>query len=129
MELLDSVAPDDIPEQALSARSKGLGGWRALYQRVVDDSHNGLVTVVKLKDQDEYKKLRNGTSNYFREGKYTLDARLMKESDGLRVYLQAIPEPETIQITRSRPPAPAPAAAEPPVRRISVGNRSNSTRH
>ena len=43
---------------------------------------------VKIADQEDYKRMRNGTADYFRRAGYRLNAQVTEDGDeGLRVYL------------------------------------------
>jgi hypothetical protein len=115
------VTPEQIPTTAHSLRGTPRG-WRGVAHRIIDDSRLGQVTVVRVKDEAEYRKLRNGISGYLREAKIELRTRVAKLPDGqLECYLQVAPP--ALEITRSKPAAASSAA---PPRRISVGNRNNA---
>jgi hypothetical protein len=86
VEFLDSVAVEDIPREAERVGNKGV--WTGLAQHAINDTEKGQVTVIKLADEDAYKRMRNGVSEYLRRAGYTLDAVMVKEDDGLRIYMK-----------------------------------------
>jgi hypothetical protein len=86
-----------------------MGVWSSLARRAIMDHEQGRITVIKLKDEEEYKKMRNGCAQYFQTRRYRLNPLLVEQADGLRVFMELQPmEPEQRGV-------------------IPVGNRNNST--
>ena len=86
MEFLDSVAVEEIPREAERVGNKGV--WTGLADKSINDHEKGQVTVIKLADEEAYKRMRNGVSDYLRKRGYTLDAVTMKDDDGMRIYMK-----------------------------------------
>jgi hypothetical protein len=65
--------------------------WASLARRAMADHEQGRVTVVKLEDQTEYRKMRNGTQQYFRSRLFRLNPVILEQPDGLRVFMELQP--------------------------------------
>jgi len=90
MEIIGSVEPQAVPEGRRSTRGAN-SVWAALARRAMMDHEQGRVTVVKLADQAEYKKMRNGIQPYLRVRKYHLNPVILEQPDGLRVFMELQP--------------------------------------
>lgn len=113
MELLESVDPSEVPEGA--SRSARPGLWTGLARRAINDCDQGKVTVVVFKDEAEYKKMRNGISDYLRKAGYRPTPTVVTNANGtLRVFLQLERKVEVINNNHPRRPA---ASGIRPVRR------------
>jgi hypothetical protein len=87
MEIVGSVAPDEVPEG--KRLSRPIGQWPTLVARAVADHESGRVTVIKVKDEKEYRRFRNGTALIFRaKTKYRLNPVIVEQPDGWRVFLE-----------------------------------------
>ena len=86
MEYLESVAPAEVPEDGQRISRPGI--WTGLVKRVIEDSEAGRVTVIALADQAEYKKMRNGVAQIFRDRGKRLVPSVVTNADGtMRVYM------------------------------------------
>ena len=110
MHILESVPDDEVPEGASRASRTGI--WVDLIQRMLAARQQGRVLVVKLPDNKELYRLRNGVQIGLRKAGYLLHPAIIQEDDGLKVYLQLEPRNppkngavERDQIGRRRPKA------------------------
>jgi hypothetical protein len=94
MEIIGSVDPNAVPA---GARPRRLAVWSVLARRVMIDHEQGRVTVVRLQDQAEYKKMRNGIVTYLRSRKYRLNPVIIQQADGLRVFMELQPADDQVQ--------------------------------
>jgi len=109
VKVVGNVTPEEVPVEARTARSKLRGSiWQDLVEQVIESHENGQVTVVVFADEAEYKKMRNSTAALFRERAYTLYARMLKDPDGLRVFMELrVREPRANgRVRRQRYPKP-----------------------
>jgi len=115
MELLESVLADEVPTLANPVRGKGL--WTDLARRAVADYAEGKVSVVRVKDQQEYRRMRNGMSQAFRDAGFQCMPRTIEEADGLRVYLELRAKEER----NVQPRRPAANGIRPRIRKLPAG--------
>lgn len=92
-EIVGSVAPEEIPEDA---RHRHLASpMRDLATRILDDHANGRVTVIRVKNIDELRRLRNSLSSYMRASQLSLrpvSSRVNTPTGTeLRVFLEVRP--------------------------------------
>jgi hypothetical protein len=90
MEIIGSVSPDGVPE-GMRRPARTASVWAALARRAMADHEQGRVTVIKLANAAEYKKMRNGTHSYFNSRKYALNPVIVDQSDGMRVFMELQP--------------------------------------
>lgn len=103
MEIVGSIAPEEVPENARRAPRTGV--WSSLARRCIADHEDGRVTVVKVADQDELAKLRNGTAEALRKAGYGRRFSVEALRDGLKVFMEierVKPEPENLGKLRKR---------------------------
>src|SRR5262245_50947310 len=86
MEIVGSVAPEEVPEGRRVFMQEGV--WTRVHKQAIADAENGRVTVLKLKDQDELKKMKNNLSARLRAAGYSMHPVVVEQSDGLRVFLE-----------------------------------------
>lgn len=89
MEIVGSVAPEDVPEAPRRGGRPGV--WPALQQRIIADHEQGRVTVVRLRDEKEYKTMQNNVGPRFRDTQYRLRPVVVVQDDGLRVFMELLP--------------------------------------
>ena len=109
MEILESVDPEEVPEGLTRTARPGL--WTGLARRAIADCEEGKVTVVVLKDEDEYVRMRGGVSETINKAGYSRRFRVQTQSDGrVKVYmgLEAKEEPRN-----SHPRRPAASGIRP----------------
>ena len=86
MEIIGSVAPEEVPEgEQRNARS---GIWSQLAKRVVMDHESGRVTMVQVDDDKELKKLRNNLAQYLRSKGYRMHLVIVRQATGMRVFIE-----------------------------------------
>jgi hypothetical protein len=86
MEIVGTVAPDEVPEGKRRVRPPGV--WGQLAERVVQEHSLGRVVVVKLKDEKEYKTMRNNLAPRLRAAGFKLRPVVIEQKDELRVFLE-----------------------------------------
>jgi hypothetical protein len=134
LEIIGSVEPEAVPQGARRLDFKGV--WSTLARRAMMDHEQGRVTVIKLNDMDEYKKMRNGVQTYFSTRRYRLNPVIVEQADGLRVFMELQPSgPEPLPTPtpapqqhggtplanhRDRPPEPQRQGPKPARRRTSA---------
>lgn len=87
MEIVGSVASEEVPA-GRRPRNTRVGIWPPVVARAITDHEQGRVTVIKVKDQKEYNRLRNGTALLFRKTKYRLHPVVVEGTDGWRIFLE-----------------------------------------
>jgi len=89
MEIVGTVGPDDVPR---IERNPVRGQWTGLAARAAHEHSKGRILVVKLKDEDELKKLRNGTLSWLRANNLRLNPVVVHDQNGaeqsLRVFME-----------------------------------------
>jgi len=86
MEIIGSVAPEEVPEgEKPNARS---GIWSQLAKRTITDHESGRVTMVQLDDDKELKKLRNNLVQYLRAKGYRMHPVIVRQATGMRVFIE-----------------------------------------
>jgi hypothetical protein len=92
MKIVGTVAPDEVPAGDVNGGRDGV--WSGLARRTMKDHDEGRVTMIELADDDELKRMRNGTSNFFRERGLRLRPVLVRQPDStMRVFMQLEPKP------------------------------------
>lgn len=86
MEILESVAPEEIPDDAEAPGARGI--WTGIAQHAIEQHRKGKVAVVRLPDEEAYKRMRNGIGDYLRQRGYLAKPVLRKEDSGVIVYLK-----------------------------------------
>lgn len=86
MEVIGAVAPEEVPALPIK------GQWTTLFERVMADYNAGQVTVVRVPNQDEYRRMRNGMQSYFSRAGVILRTTIVPDNDpkkpgSLRVYM------------------------------------------
>lgn len=96
MEIVGSVDRTEIPQVARrSYRPPGI--WAQLSMRAVKDHVAGRVTVVKLKDDKELKKMRAGLQIPLRKLGYKSRLVVIEQPDGLRAFLELALREEVVE--------------------------------
>jgi hypothetical protein len=85
MEIVGSVAKDEVPEGRTPSQN---GIWTGLARRAVEDHKQGRVTMIQVTDNEEYKRMRNGTHDAFRQLGYQLFPVIVDQPDGMRIFLE-----------------------------------------
>lgn len=88
MEIVGSVAPDEVPEGIRRGRPPGI--WAQLCERAIADFRQQRVTVVRLKDQDEIEKMMNNIRTRLRGEGFQPRPVVVKQDDELRVFLELV---------------------------------------
>jgi hypothetical protein len=108
MEILETIPVGDVPEGAMRRTTGGV--WVSLLQRMLAAHSRGEVVPVRLENQKELDRLRNGVQAGVRKAGYLLRPSIVSTGDeGLTVYLCLEP----------REPSPSPDGAE----RDEIGRR------
>lgn len=96
MELVGSVTLDQMPA---APQHTTRGVWSALAQRAISDHEKARVTYVKLDDDRELRRLRNGMMAYMRNSGYRLSTVVVRDGPGkpLNVYLKLDPREEEVK--------------------------------
>ena len=86
MEIVGTVTPDEVPEGKRRTRQPGV--WGLLCARVVEEHEHGRIVVVRLKDEKEYKTMRNNLGPRLRAAGFKLRPVIVEQKDELRVFLE-----------------------------------------
>lgn len=87
-EIVGSVTQDEVPKP--DKRKGRPGVFSAIAERAVEDHRQGRVTVVKVPNEEELKRLRNNISHVLHQ--YGLAARpiVVKQGEEYRVFLELV---------------------------------------
>lgn len=91
VEVLESIAPSDVPQDAQRLGQRGV--WQELIARLIADQEQGLVTVLRVPNEDEYKRMRNGIADTMRKRGFIVKAKVQPDAGSLRVYLELTKKP------------------------------------
>lgn len=86
MEIVGSVAADEVPEGIRRERAPGV--YALLAKRAIADHEQSRVTVVKVKDNAELTKLRNNLAGPLRAAGYKARPLIVRQGEELRVFLE-----------------------------------------
>lgn len=85
MDILDSIDASEVPD---TGRPR-FGVWTGLAQRAIADHDQGKVTVIRLNDRTEYRRMANGTADTLRKAGYKRRFVPVDNPDGsVTAYLQ-----------------------------------------
>jgi len=86
-EIIGSVARDEVPKGVRQLRPSL---WATLAQRIIDDHHQQRVTVLKVPNAVQLKRLRNGLAEPLRNRGYRLRAIIVRDGDEVRVFCELL---------------------------------------
>jgi hypothetical protein len=86
MKVVGSVERDKVPQTEKAV----FGVWTGLTKQAIDEYRRGHVLTVKVADQAEFLKMRNGMSERLRRAGFSRQFVTVEEPDGLLVYLQLV---------------------------------------
>lgn len=111
MEILNSVDAREVPEGQKRITHPGV--WSGLVKRAIADFESGKVTVIVMKDETEYKKMRNGIAQAIRDAGYRTVPTVVPNPDGsLKVFLE-VERLKGIERNNNHPRRPAASGVHP----------------
>lgn len=86
MEIVGSVQADQVPEGERRIRQPS--AWAHLAQQCVVDHAQGKVTIIRVKNRDEVKKVRNNIMLPLRKLGFRTSPVLVPQGDSINMYLE-----------------------------------------
>ena len=123
MELVGGVDPNQIPQRA--ERRSRFGVWTGLVAQAIGLHEQGQATLVKLEDDDEYHRMRNGCAEAFRKSGYRCEYSIVRHlpARNIDVYLELRVSKQEEPHDEKPPRRPAANGIRPRIRRLPTGTQ------